>query len=206
MLTNSFVSKKIREINNARKKAFEKTLPKGKTYEMVVAEEVKKLEKYLIFLINYVQAISDSQKEIKAKIEKMKINTKQQLREEQLLKEIWILRYASLFMWFFCVKEPKNQAEVKENIALINRAFQSVKSVSDFLPWLKEGLLPFTEGEELKFDNLKKFKSKFPEVFAGKMATIAFECTEGRLTGEQHDSVIDLIKTTIEDDKEILGL
>ena len=133
MLTNSFVSKKIREINNARKKAFEKTLPKGKTYEMVVAEEVKKLEKYLIFLINYVQAISDSQKEIKAKIEKMKINTKQQLREEQLLKEIWILRYASLFMWFFCVKEPKNQAEVKENIALINRAFQSVKSVSDFL-------------------------------------------------------------------------
>lgn len=36
---------KMKEIVNARRQAFEKTLPKGKTYEMAVAEEVEEIKK-----------------------------------------------------------------------------------------------------------------------------------------------------------------
>jgi transcriptional regulator of heat shock response len=36
---------KMKEVVNARREAFERTLPKGKTYEMVVKEEVEKIKK-----------------------------------------------------------------------------------------------------------------------------------------------------------------
>lgn len=35
---------KMKEVVNARREAFEKTLPKGKTYEMALAEEVEKMK------------------------------------------------------------------------------------------------------------------------------------------------------------------
>jgi len=42
-MSDKSVAKIIRQITNARRKAFEKTLPKGKTCETVVEEEVKKM-------------------------------------------------------------------------------------------------------------------------------------------------------------------
>jgi hypothetical protein len=198
-----FARRKIKEVVNARRKAFEKTLPEGKTYEMAVKEEVKKLRGYLIFLENYIEAIFDTQKEIEAKIEQIKIKTKQNLKEEQLIKELWVLRYAFLHLWFFNVKPPKNKNELMENISLINRAFEDVKGTTDYLPWLKKGFIEYSGTDQLTIPNLKEFESHVMEKVSEKIPLIAFECTEGRLGGELHDFVIELLMITVMQDKEL---
>jgi len=48
---------RMKEVVNARRKAFKKTLPKNKTYEMVVKEEVKKIKKE-------IEKVSPSQKDL----------------------------------------------------------------------------------------------------------------------------------------------
>jgi hypothetical protein len=70
-----------KEVVNARRKEFEKTLPKGKTIEDAINEEVQSLKKYLIFLKKYVGTIFNTQKEIKTKIEYIKNKTKQNIKE-----------------------------------------------------------------------------------------------------------------------------
>lgn len=193
----------IKEINKVRRKAFEKTLPKGNTYEMAIAEEVKKLEKYLIFLENYIESISSTQKEIETEIEGIKNKTKQNLKKQQLIKKLWVLRYAFLHLWFFNIKVPKNQNELTENISLINRAFQNVKSTSDYLSWLKRGFIEYAGTNQLTTSNLKEFESHVMEKVSEKIPLIAFECTEGRLGGELHDFVIELLMTTVTQDKKV---
>ncbi|MFH1335323.1 MAG: hypothetical protein ABII96_02305, partial [Candidatus Zixiibacteriota bacterium] len=90
------------------------------------------------------------------------------------------------------------------NIALITRAFQDVldnKGKSDYLPWLERGFVEYAGTNQLKYSNLKEFESHYPERWAEKIPLIVFECTEGRLGGELFESVLELIKTTIENDK-----
>jgi hypothetical protein len=197
---------KMKEVVNARRKEFEKTLPKGKTIEDAINEEVQGLKKYLIVLENYAQAILNTEKENETKIEQIEIHTKQHLKKEQLAKELWILRYAFLYLWFFNIKRPKDQKELVENIALITRAFQNVldnEDKADYLSWLTKGLAEYTGNNQLKFKDIKEFESHFTERVAEKIPLIAFECTEGRLAGEQYDCVIELIQTTIENDKKM---
>jgi len=197
---------KMKEVVNARRKAFEKTLPEGKTVEDCVKEEAKKLKKYVIFLENYAQAILNTEKETETKIEQIEANTKQRLKKEQLVKDLWILRYVFLHLWFSNIKRPKDRDELTENNKLIAHAFQNVldkKNKTDYLLWLTKGLAVYIGDNELKSNDLKEFESHFIERIGEKIPLIAFDCTEGRLAGEQYDSVIELIKTTIENDKKI---
>jgi len=208
-MPNNIVAGIIKSIKNARLKAFEKTLPKGKTAEQAINEEVEKLKKYLIFLENYVDSIFNTESAVEEKIELIVTTTKQALKKEYLAKELWILRFAFLYIWFFGIKPPKNQNEVTENSKLIERAFQVIstnRGKTDYLPWLMQGLSEYLRIDQLKFSDFKKIESYFPEKVAEKIATIAFESTEGRLAGEQYDSVVELIQTTVEKDKEIFGL
>ena len=197
---------KMKEVVNARRKAFEKTLPEGKTVEDYVKEESEKLKKYVIFLENYTQAILNTEKETETKIEQIEANTKQRLKKEQLVKGLWILRYAFLHLWFSNIKPPKDRDELTENNKLIAHAFQNAldkENKTDYLLWLTKGLAEYIGDNELKSKDLKEFESHFIEQIAEKIPLIAFDCTEGRLAGEQYDSVIELIQTTIENDKKI---
>jgi hypothetical protein len=128
------------------------------------------------------------------------------LKDEQLVKELWILRYVALHVWFFDVKPPRNQKEVKENITLMNHAFQNVlenNKKTNYLSWLNKGFVEYIGADELNFRN---FKTHFVERLAEKIPRIAFECTEGRLGGELHDSIIYLIMTTLQKDQKVFEL
>lgn len=168
------------------------------------AIEAEKLRKFYVFLKRYIEFLLSTEKEIEAKIKGIKESTSQNLKDEQLVKELWILRYSILHIWFFDLKPPKNQNEVKENITLINHAFQIVLENNgrfDCLSWLKKGLFEYAGTNEINFSNLNKINSHFTGKFAEKVPLIAFECTEGRLGGELHDFVIELIMTTIQKDQ-----
>lgn len=171
--------------------------------EMPTEKEMEKLGEYLIFIEKYIEAIYSTQNEIETKIEKIKTKTQQNLKEEQLIKELWVLRYALLHLWFFNLKPPKNQNELIENITLINHAFKQVKYATDFLPWLKKGFIEFSGTDQLTISNLKDFEQNVLDKVTEKISLIAFDCTEGRLGGELHDFIIELLMTTVEQDKKV---
>jgi len=176
---------------------------------LAFAKEAEKLGKFYIFLKHYVEFILSTEEEISTKIKEIKEKTNQNLKNDQLVKELWNLRYAALHVWFFDLKTPKNQIEVKENLTLIDRAFQNVldnygKTSYFFL--FKNGFAEYVGADELNFSNLKNFKNNFSEKFAEKVPQIAFDCTEGRLAGELHDFVIELIMTTVQKDQKAFEL
>jgi len=203
-MSNKLVAGIIQKITNARKKAFEKSLPEGQSYKQFINKEVEKPRKYLNFLELSIEYILDSEIEIKDIIKEIKIRTNQDLDEDQLIKELWILRYAVLIFLFFDLKPPSNEKEVIENNKLINYAFQKAlnkKNRLDYLTWLTGGFAEYTGADELGLKDLKEFKSHFAEKIAEKISLIPFNCTGGRLGGELHDSVTELIMTTISIDK-----
>ena len=176
---------------------------------LAFAKEAEKLGKFYVFIKHYIEFLLSTEKEIGTKIQEIKDKTKQNLKDEQLVKELWILRYAALHMWFLDLKPPKNQNDVKENSTLINHALQNVlenNEKSDYLSWLDQGLAQYAGTNQLNFGNLKEFKSHFAGKLAEKIPLIAFECTEGRLGGELHDFVIKLIMTTIQRDQKAFEL
>jgi len=198
-MTN-LAAKIIKKITNARRKAFEKTLPKGKTVDDAINEEVAKLKKYVIFLENCIEFFFNTEKAIRIKINDIETKTNQEIKQEQLAKEIWILRYAFLYSLFFEIKTPKNENDTVENDKLINHALQNIlnkEGKNDYLPWLQDGLNIFIDHPL----NYNDFQSEFPEKIGEKIPLIAFECTGGRLGGESHDGILELIMTTIEKDK-----
>ncbi|MBU0999055.1 hypothetical protein KKG24_01975 [Patescibacteria group bacterium] len=208
-MPNNIVAKIIKSIKNVRLKAFEKRLPKGKTVEHAINEEIENLKKYMIFLENYIKSIFETEEFVEEKIELITTTTKQFLKKEYLAKELWILRFAFLHLWFFDIKPAKDQNELTENIKLITRAFQNIANrneKSDYLPWLTKGLSEYINVNALQYSDLRNLESNFTEKVAEKVALIAFESTEGRLAGEQYDFVVELIQTTIEDDKKCFSL
>ena len=176
---------------------------------LAFAKEAEKLGKFYIFLKHYVEFILSTEEEISTKIKEIKEKTNQNLKNDQLVKELWNLRYAALHVWFFDLKTPKNQIEVKENLTLIDRAFQNVLDnygKTSYLSLFKNGFAEYVGADELNFSNLKNFKNNFSEKLAEKVPQIAFDCTEGRLAGELHDFVIELIMTTVQKDQKAFEL
>ncbi|MHB8841141.1 MAG: hypothetical protein ACYC56_05010 [Candidatus Aquicultor sp.] len=176
---------------------------------LAFAREAEKLGKFYIFLKHYVEYLLSTEKEITSEIKEIQEKTNQNLKDEQLIKELWILRYAALHVWFFNFRTPKNQVEVKENLALIEHAFRNVfdsYGKASYLSWFKNGFVEYAGVDELSFNNLKNFKKNFSEKLAEKVPQIAFDCTEGRLAGELHDFVIELIMTTVQKDQKSFEL
>jgi len=197
---NWFSNKKNEQTSNSSEITTEQVLDFAKTYE--------ELKPFFALFVHCFKSMLDSEKEIKQKVKEIQTKTQQNLKEDQLFKELWILRYVCLHIWFFDLKLPKNKTELTDEFLVINSAFKSVlkeKNKSGYLAWLKDGLFEFADGE-LNFNNLKNFRKNFPDKLADKLPHIAFECTEGRLGGELHDFVIELIMTTIQEDQNVFSM
>jgi len=182
------------------KVSVKKVLDFTKTYE--------KLKPFFALFIHFFKSILDSEKEIEQKVKEIQTKTQQNLKEDQLFKELWVLRYVCLHVWFFDLKPPKNKTELSDELLVINSMLKSVlkeKNKLDYLPWLKSGLSEFADGE-LNFNSLKDFRKNFPDKLADKIPHIAFDCTEGRLGGELHDFVIELVMTTIQEDQKVFSI
>ena len=197
------------------KKNSDSTPPRARRGEITVekaiafSDEIERLGKFFIFLKNHAEMILSTQSEIEEKIEQLKAQTNQNLKKEELFKELYILRYTALSVWFFDLKEPENQNEVEENLKLINRAFQSVlekDNKADYLLWLQSGFAEYSGTDKLNFNNVKNLKKNFVEKVGEKIPLIAFHSTEGRLAGELHDGVVELIMTTIQQDQKAFEL
>lgn len=197
---NWFSNKKDGQTSNSGKITNKKVLDFTKTYE--------ELKPFFILFIHCFKSVLNSEKEIKQKVKKIQVKTQQNLKEDQLFKELWILQYVCLYAWFFDLKPPKNQTELSDELLVIKSALKSVlkeKNKLDYLPWLKNGLSEFADGE-LNFNSLKDFRKNFSDKLADKIPHIAFKCTEGRLGGELHDFVIELVMTTIQKDQKVFSM
>lgn len=204
-ILNWIFNHKNNNFNSAPTNKSEITVEKA----LAFSKEYKKLNQFFTFLKNYVQVIINSEPEIEKYVNQLISRTKQNLKKELLIKELWILRYVALYVWFFDLKTSKDQNDVKENIALINRAIQDTlknNGKTDYLSWLTKGFVEYVGIEKLDYNNLEKFKSNFTKKIAEKIPLIAFECTDGRLAGELHDSVIEFIMMTIQKDKKTFEL
>ena len=84
------------------------------------------LKPFFAFFIHCFKAILDSEKEIEEKIKEIQKKTQQELNEDLFLKELWILRYSFLHLWFFELKPPKSQTELEDEFLVINSALKNV--------------------------------------------------------------------------------
>jgi len=160
-------------------------------------------ELYSDFLRDYIQYLVNDEKEINKKIEEIKKKTNQNLKVDQLRKEIWILRYTTLHIWFFDLVEPTNQEELDEQTKLINHTFKIIlenNSEYDYSSLFSNGLVEYFKTDKLRFNDLMNFKSHWGDKLKEKLVHIPFECTEGRLAGELHDFIVELLMRTIKKD------
>jgi len=197
---NWFSNKKDEQSSGGGKITVKKVLDFTKTYE--------ELKPFFALFLHYYKSVSESEKEIELKLKEIQSKTQQKLKEDQLFRNLWVLRYVCSHIWFFDLKPPKNQTDLSDELLVINSALKSVlkeKNKLDYIPWLKDGLLEFADSE-LDFSNLKDFQKRFSDKLADKIPHIAFECTEGRLGGELHDFIIELIMTTIQEDQNIFNM
>jgi hypothetical protein len=197
---NWFSNKKDGQTSGGGKITAKQVLDFSKTYD--------ELKPYFALFVHFFKSVLDSEGEIKQAVKEIQVKTQQNLKEDQLFKELWILRYVCLHIWFFDIKPPKNKIELSDELLAINSALKSVlkeKNKLDYLPWLKNGLSEFADGE-LDFNNLKNFRKNFSDKLADKIPHIAFECTEGRLGGELHDFVIEMVMTTIQEDQKVFSM
>lgn len=197
---NRLSSKKDGQNPSGGKIIGEKALDCARTHE--------ELKPFFALCVHCFRNILADEKEIEQKVKQIQDKTQQNLKEDQLIKELWILRYVCLHIWFFELKSPKNQNELSDELLVINSALKDVlkeKSKLDYSLWLKDGLSEFAF-VELNFNNLKNFRKNFSDKLAEKIQHIAFECTEGRLGGELHDFVIELVMTTIQKDQKVFSM
>lgn len=196
---NWFSNNKVQSSSEGKITA-KQVLDFSKTYE--------ELKPYFALFVHFFKSVLDSEKEIEQAVKEIQSKTQQNLKENQLFKELWILRYVCLHIWFFDLKPPKNKTELSDELLAINSALKSVlkeKNKLDYLSWLKNGLSEFADGE-LNFNSLKNFRKNFSDKLADKIPHIAFDCTEGRLGGELHDFVIELVMTTIQEDQNVFSM
>lgn len=200
----NIIERITKKISNARKKAFEKTLPKGKKIEDVIAEESKKLKKYFTFLSVCIKFLVDTEKLLKDRITEIETNTGQEVKIDHFLKEMWILRYTILYLVFFEIKQPENEADVIENNKLVDYVLKSVlekEKKLDYYKSIKSEFPKFIGMDEIKFADVKNLSYILANIIAEKIPLIVFDSTGGRLGGEQHDLIMELVMTTVSKDK-----
>lgn len=200
----NLIKRITKRISNARKKAFEKTLPKGKKIEDVIAEESKKLKKYFTFLSVCIKFLVDTEKLLKDKITEIEASTGQEVKIDHFLKEMCILRYTILYLVFFEIKQPKNKADVIENNKLIDYVLKNILEKEknlDYYKLIKLEFPKFIGMDEIKFTDVKNLSHILASTIAEKIPLIVFDSTGGRLGGEQHDLIMELIMTTVSRDK-----
>ena len=179
----------------------EKALNFSKTYE--------ELKPFFALFVHYFKVLFDSEEKIVAQMKDIQSKTKQDLNEEQLLRELRALRYVSSHIWFLNLRPPMNKTDLDDELLAVDSALKSVleaRNKLDYLSWLKKALAEYSNSNELNFKNLQYFKDNYPEKLSEKITQIPFDVTGGRLGGELHDFVVELLMTTIMQDKKVFLL
>jgi len=179
----------------------EKALNLAKSYET--------LKPFFGLFVHFFKNVADSEKDIQQKLEDIQARTHQNLHEDKLIHDLWILRYAISHLWLFEIRPPKDQTELSDELLVIASALKNVltkENKLDYLPWLEQGFSEFTGIVQLDFKSLKKFQKEFSDKLQERIPRIAFDRTGGRLGGELHDFVIELIMTTIQMDQKIFTM
>lgn len=201
----NWILNKKKDDNISLKKKEEITVEKALAFSKTYQE----MKPFFASFLHYFKYILDNEEEIIIKLKEIQTKTGQELKEEELLKEFLILGYTSSHMWFFDIKPPKNQEDLSDELLAINSALKTVltdRSKLDYMPWLKKGLSEYVGAEELNFNNFESFKENFAENLAQRSTQIAFNSTGGRLGGELHDYIIELIMTTFAKYKKVFLL
>ena len=190
----------------------QKSTPKNKitiAKAMAFSKEYEKVKKLANYLNHCVNQLALNEPKIEVAIEEMGLRTNQEVDKEKLLKEIWIIRYSSLFVFFFDFNYPKNQKDLDMYLKLFEHCFESTLALHDkinYLSWLKIGLAEYAGTDKFEIYSLKSVKSNFTQKIAEKIPLIAFDCTGGRLGGDLYDSIIELIMTTVQRDQKAFSL
>jgi hypothetical protein len=195
-----------------KNKASTNNNPRGKitvAKAMAFSKEYEKVKKLANYLNHCINQLALNEPKIEAAIEEMKSKTNQEVDKEKLLKEILIVRYSSLFVFFFDFNFPKSQKDLEMYLKLFEHCFESTLALhgkTNYLSWLKMGFAEYAGTDKFEINSLKSVKSSFMQKIAEKIPSIAFDCTGGRLGGELHDSIIELIMTTVQRDQKIFSL
>lgn len=192
-----------RNSTNGDKRGAENAVEKG----LAFAKAAEELPKFVALLKGYVQILLGTEPEIKHEAEHLAFRTKKHLAIDDLLKELWVLRYVFLHLWFFEVRIPKSQSDVDDNLLVIKWACKLAlkdNNKSGNLPWLEDGFVEYAGSKELRFSELEEIKSHILEKVSEKIPLIAFQCTGGRLGGDLFEGVEELIMATIQKDKKSL--
>jgi hypothetical protein len=200
-----WISKNKNKVASAASKGGPITVEKALNFSKAYEE----LKPFFALFVHYFKFLLDSEEKIVAQIKDIQSKTKQNLIEEQLLRELRALRYVSSHIWFFNLRPPKNQEDLGDGLLTIESALKSAlkdRNKLDYLPWLKKELAEYSNSNELNFKNFKSFKNNYSERLSEKITRIPFDVTGGRLGGELHDFVVELLMTTIMQDKKVFLL
>lgn len=157
--------------------------------------------KYIHFFEYQIDAFLNSEAEIINRIDDIEARNHQKLLKEKLFKELWTLRCIFFYLWFLNLFTPITHDELNENLSTMNQVIVKVlnnKGKLDYQEWLLQDMAEYFDNS---WTNYEKFHEEVLDKISEKMPRIAFECTEGRLAGELHDSVVELIMTTIQEDQ-----
>jgi hypothetical protein len=193
------VEELIKKIESARIAAFENTLPSGVTYESVKNDLMKRYQANIDWLSFCFDYILNNQVSLDEKINKIKTDYEVNILEDLLSKEVLIMRCAFLYTWFIKSEPAKDDKDISINLKLYHRALQRILKIhnrAQDMTWITEEVDKYIGVGEFDFE-------QFTSYVGEKMATIAFEATEGRLAGDIYDAVVELIQSTVMEDKSV---
>ncbi len=157
------------------------------------------------FLVSYVQSVLITEPVLEKEIDKIIAERKQKIDKNMLVKDLFVLRYFFTHIWFLGLMQSEQQSNIEANIKLINLTFEKVLKAdgkTEYTSWLAKDATKYNYDIKSITDDPDKMNT----LIAEKLPRIAFECTGGRLAGELYNSVIELVMTTIQEDKNIFEL
>jgi hypothetical protein len=159
-------------------------------------------DKFSDFLLSYIQSILIAEPVLEKEIDKIIAEYKQKIDKNMLIKDLFVIRYLFIHIWFLELMRSEKQNNLDDNIKLINQVFEKAlktKGKTEYISWLAKALAKYNCDIKSIFDDQNKLNA----LIAEKLPQIAFECTGGRLAGELYNSVIELVMTTIQEDKNL---
>jgi hypothetical protein len=176
---------------------------------LVFSKTYNELKPFYTLILHCLKYVFDSETEIRTKLKEIQDKTQQNLEEDEFMKEFLVLRYVSLYAWFFDINPPKNQEDLHNILLAINSALKCVlndRNKLDYVKWLKDGFSDWIGVNGLDFKNLDDFKESFPNKLAERTTHILFNRTGGRMGGDLCDFITELIMTTLVKDRKVFNL
>jgi len=179
-------------------------IPLNNIYE--ISEELKK---YLSFLVIYFGNILKNPDEFEEKVKQIESRTSQNLNRKLFVSNFWILRFSFPFIWFCDIKIPDSQDAFGDNMVTYMHALKIAlarNSRQNWLPWITKGFDNYINSDKGSFTNFDQLNESFTERVGVNIPRLVFDCTEVRLGGNLHDSLTELLMTTIMEDQKAFNM